>query len=318
MRRRVLPKIQANGIDIAYETVGVEDDPAILMIAGFSTPLTGWPDSLSDGLAARGFRVVRFDNRDVGRSTFLPQLGAPDLAAMMASVRAGARPQSPYALDDMAADAAKLLEALGIGGAHIVGASMGGMIAQLVALNHPEKTKSFISIMSTTGRPGLPQAKPEAMQALMALPASPSREDRITTALAALKAIGSPKFPASDAELSAYLGRSVDRTPYDPEAAARQMAAIIAAPRRNDRLKTVNIPALVIHGADDPLIPIAHGEDTAKSTPGAEFLVIPDAGHDFRESMTPVYLKAIGDFVEKVEANGRTASRASAESAARE
>ena len=192
-------------------------------------------------------------------------------------------PTAPYTLDDMAADAAGLLIALGIGRAHIVGASMGGMIAQLVAIQHPAKTKSLISIMSTTGRRGLPREKPEAMQALLAAPASPSREDRIATALAAVKAIGGPGFPASDEERRAHLGRSIDRTPYDPPAAARHWAAVIATPPRNDGLKALRIPALVIHGADDPILLAAHGEDTANSIPGAELMIVPGLGHDFTE-----------------------------------
>ena len=297
-----MPQVRANGIDIAYESLGRDGDPAILLIHGLGTPLTGWPDSLCEGLVGRGFRVVRFDNRDVGRSTFRPQFGAPDLAAMMAELEAGGTPVAPYSLDDMAADAAALLDALGISRAHVVGASMGGMIAQLVAINHPSKTKSLVSIMSTTGRPGLPRERPEALRALMALPASPGRADRIATALAAVKAIGGPGFPASDEERRAYLGRSVDYTPYDPPAAARQMAAVIAAPPRNDRLKTLKIPALVIHGADDPVLLAAHGEDTARSIPGAELLLVPGLGHDFTEAATALYLKAIGDFVAEVEA----------------
>jgi pimeloyl-ACP methyl ester carboxylesterase len=300
-----MPQVRANGIDIAYDSLGRDGDPAIVMIHGLGTPLTGWPDSLCEGLVARRFRVVRFDNRDVGRSTFLPQLGAPDLAAMMAERVAGRTPVAPYSLDEMAADAAALLDALGIKRAHVVGASMGGMIAQLVAINHPAKTKSLISIMSTTGRPGLPREKREAMQALTALPASPSRDDRIATAIAAVKAIGGPGFPASDEERRAYVGRSVDYTPFDPPAAARQLAAAIAAPPRHDRLKTLKIPALVIHGADDPIIPAAHGEDTAVSIPGAELMIVPGLGHDFTESAAALYLKAIGDFVAKVEAQER-------------
>ncbi len=300
-----MPQIRANGIDIAYDSLGRDGDPAILLIHGFNTPLTGWRDSICDGLVARDFRVVRFDNRDIGRSTFLTQLGAPDLAAMMVAAEAGRAPLAPYSLDDMAADAAGLLDALGIERAHSVGASMGGMIAQLVAINHPAKTKSLISIMSTTGRPGLPREKPEAMQALMAMPASPSRQDRLMTALAAVKAIGGPGFPASDEERRAYLGRSIDYTPYDPPSAARQMAAAIAAPPRNDRLKTLKIPALVIHGADDPVLLPAHGQDTAQSIPGAELLIVPGLGHDFTESAATLYLRAIGDFVAKVEARER-------------
>ncbi|MBV9289912.1 MAG: alpha/beta fold hydrolase, partial [Hyphomicrobiales bacterium] len=161
-----MAQIRANGIDIEYESVGREDDPAILLIMGLAASLIFWPDSLCQGLAAKGFRVVRFDNRDIGKSTHLAALGWPDLGAMMAERKKGTRSVPPYTLDDMAADAAGLIAALGVERAHIVGASMGGMIAQLVAINHPERTKSLVSIMSTAARPGLPEAKPEAMAAI--------------------------------------------------------------------------------------------------------------------------------------------------------
>ncbi len=297
-----MPRVRANGVELEYESTGREGDPAILLIMGFASALTGWPDSLCQGLAARGFRVIRFDNRDVGRSTHLAQLGAPDLSGMIAKLRSGQIPAAPYSLDDMAADAAGLLAALGIDRAHVVGASMGGMIAQLVAINHPAKAKSLVSIMSTTGRYDLPQGKPEAFAAIMAPPASFDREDRIIRGIEVWRVIGSPGYPASDAELRAKVERGVDYAPYDPAGNARQMAAIVVAPPRNDRLMSVTIPALVIHGADDPLIPVGGGEDTARSIPGAELVVVPGMGHDFPESLVPVYLKAIGNFVAKVEA----------------
>ncbi len=300
-----MPRVQANGIDIEYESIGREGDPAILLIMGFSGPLTFWPDSLCEGLTKKGLRVVRFDNRDIGRSTHLTELGAPDLSAMMAKRTAGGYPAAPYSLDDMAADAAGLMTALGIDRAHVVGASMGGMIAQLVAINHPAKAKSLVSIMSTTGRPDLPPGKPEAFAAIMAPPAGVSREDRIARGIEVWRVIGSPGFRASDAELRAHVERSVDYAPFDPAGIARQMAAIVSAPPRNDRLKSLEIPALIIHGADDPLIPVGGGEDTAKSIPGAELLVVPGMGHDFPEPLVPTYLEAIGDFVEKVERRGR-------------
>ena len=302
-----MPKIRANGIDIAYESRGRDGDPAILMIHGMNTPLTGWPNSLCDGLAAKGFRVIRFDNRDVGLSTRLAQFGSPDLAAMMAKIEAGEKVIPPYSLDDMAADAAGLLDGLGIARAHIVGASMGGMIAQLVAINHPSKTKSLVSIMSTTARPGLPRADPDVMARLMTVSPSPSREDRIATAVAAAKAVGGAGFQESDEERRAYWGLSVDYTPFDPPSAARQMAAVIAAWPRNGALGTLKIPALVIHGADDPALPAAHGEDTARSIPGAELLLVPGLGHDFTKKAAQLYLEAIGAFVAKVEAKERSA-----------
>jgi pimeloyl-ACP methyl ester carboxylesterase len=300
-----MPQVRTNGIDIAYESFGCTTDPAILLIMGFSGALVGWPDSLCAGLAAKGFRVIRFDNRDVGRSTHLDALGRPDLKALIADATAGKPVAAPYALDDMAADAIGLLDALGIDSAHVVGASMGGMIAQLVALNHPGKAKSIVSIMSTTGRRDLPPGKPEAFAAVMTPPASAAREDRIARGLMVWRVIGSPGFPATEQELTDYVTRSADYAPYDPVGIARQMAAVLAAPPRNKRLRSVRLPALVIHGDADPLIPVSGGEDTARSIPGAELLIVPGMAHDFRESLVPIYLKAIGDFAAKVEAEDK-------------
>jgi pimeloyl-ACP methyl ester carboxylesterase len=299
-----MPHIRANGTDIAYESFGREGDAAIVLIHGVNTPLTGWPDSLVTGLVARGFRVVRFDNRDIGRSENFSALGVPNVAALMATLKAGGRPVGPYGLEAMADDAAGLLDALGIERAHIVGASMGGMIAQLVALNHPAKAKGLISIMSSTGRPGLPTGDPSAMRALFTMPKSPSRADRLETAIAATKAISGSGFPQSDAELSAYLSRSIDYTPFDPAAAARHSAAVIAAAPRGDRLARLALPALVIHGGDDPIMPPAHGEDTARAIPGAKLLIVPGMGHDFKEALMPTWIAAIGDFAAEVEAKG--------------
>jgi pimeloyl-ACP methyl ester carboxylesterase len=296
-----MPTVHANGLDIEYESFGRDGDPAILLIPGFASTLISWPDSLCDGLAAKGFRVIRFDNRDIGRSTHLTALGQMNLAAMIAKVEAGETVASPYSLDDMAADAAALLTALGVDRAHIAGASMGGMIAQLFALNHPQRAKSLISIMSTTQRRGLPNGKPEAFAAIVTPPASPSREDRIARGLAVWRVIGSPGYPPTDQELLAFVTRNIDYAPYDPPGIGRQMAAVLAAPPRHERLTTLKIPALVIHGADDPLIPASGGEDVARSVPGAELLIVPGLGHDFTEAAVPIYLKAIGDFAGKVE-----------------
>src|ERR1700733_6298657 len=173
--RSDMARVHANGIDIEYESFGREGDPAILLIMGFAAQMTMWQQALCEQLAAKGFRVIRFDNRDIGLSTHLSHLPAPNPGELMARRMSGQPVEVPYQLDDMAADAAALLAALDIKSAHIVGASMGGMIAQLVAINHPEVTKSLLSIMSTTGRPDLPPAKPEAMAALITPPASDSR-----------------------------------------------------------------------------------------------------------------------------------------------
>ena len=295
-----MPQVRANNIDIEYESFGRDSDPVVLLIMGFSGQLTLWPASFCDGLAAQGYRVIRFDNRDVGKSTHLAHLGAPDIAGLMAAVMSGGEATAPYALDDMAADAAGLLEALSISGAHIVGASMGGMIAQVFAINHPAKTKSLVSIMSTTGRRDLPPARPEAMAALMTPPASSSREHRIAAAMHTWRTIGSPGYPATEAELRAGAERDIDRAPYDPAGIARQMAAIVAAAPRNEKLKAVVAPTLVIHGMDDPLVPMEGGKDTAAAIPGAELALIPGMAHDFTDALAPVYLERIGGFLKKL------------------
>lgn len=296
-----MPQARANGIAIEYESFGRQSDPTILLIMGFAAQLVMWPVALCEGLAARGFRVIRYDNRDAGKSTHLSKLGAPNpMEAMMKRV-AGETVTAPYALDDMAQDAASLLGELGVGSAHIVGASMGGMIAQLVAAKHPEHTRSLTSIMSTTGRADLPPGKPEAMAALTTPPASDSREDRIAAGLRVAHALGSPGFKATEEEVRKTVEAAVDRVPMDNDAVARQLMAIVAAPARNDLLKTVKAPSQVIHGADDPILTIEGGKDTAEAIPGAKLHVVPGMAHDFAPKLVPIYIQLIGDFAQSVE-----------------
>jgi pimeloyl-ACP methyl ester carboxylesterase len=297
-----MPHVRANGIDIEYESFGRERDPLILLIMGFAAHLLFWPETLCEGLAAKGFRVVRFDNRDIGKSTHLAGQPAPDPRALFAEVMAGRRPDVPYTLDDMADDAVGLLDALGVERAHIVGASMGGMIAQLVAINHAERAKSLISIMSTTGRRDLPSGNPETLSALFRPPNSDSRDDLIKASILVQKALASPGFPSSEAEMRERAERRTDRAPFDLGGLARQSAALIVAPPRNALLQNVRCPTLVLHGADDPVIPAAAAKDTAESIPGAQLVVVPGMSHDFPAGLVPIYLKHIGDFVAKVEA----------------
>jgi pimeloyl-ACP methyl ester carboxylesterase len=207
----------------------------------------------------------------------------------------------PYTLDDMAADTVGLLDALGIEQAHIVGASMGGMIAQIVAAKHGARAKSLVSIMSTTGRRDLPPGKPEAMAVLVTPPASTSREDRLAAGKRIWRTIGSPGYPATEQELDEVIQHEIDRVPFEPTGAARQLFAIVVSEPRNEILKNVRCPALVIHGADDPLIPVEGGKDTAASIPGAQLLIVPGMAHDFTEALVPVYLKHIGGFISSVE-----------------
>jgi pimeloyl-ACP methyl ester carboxylesterase len=297
-----MPQVRANGIDIEYESFGLERDPLVLLIMGFGAHLLFWPEALCEGLAAKRFRVVRFDNRDIGKSTHLVGESAPDPRALFAEVMAGKRPHVPYTLNDMADDAVGLMDALGARRAHIVGASMGGMIAQLIAINHPNRTKSLISIMSTTGRRDLPAGNAETLSVLFRPPNSASRDDLIEASILVQKALASPGFPMSEAEMRARAERRTDRAPFDLAGLARQSAALIVAPPRNALLNQVRCPTLVLHGADDPVIPAAAAKDTAESIPGAELVIVPGMSHDFAAGLVPVYLKHIGDFLAKAEA----------------
>lgn len=292
-----MPRVQANGIEIEYESFGRESDPVVLLIMGLGGQLTIWPEAFCEGLAGRGFRVIRYDNRDAGKSTHLVEAGVPDIPGLMGRAIRGEPVVTPYALTDMAQDAVGLLDALGVDRAHIVGASMGGMIAQLVAAHHPDRTLSLTSIMSSSGRRDLPPARPEAMEALMAPPPGEGREDRIVASMRAWRVIGSPGHPATDAELRADAERDIDRVPYEPTGTTRQMAAILAAPPRNDILGSITAPSLVIHGADDPLVPVEAGRDTAAAIPGAALIVVPGMGHDITVSLTPVLEKHVGEFL---------------------
>jgi pimeloyl-ACP methyl ester carboxylesterase len=196
------------------------------------------------------------------------------------------------------------MDALGVERAHVAGASMGGMIAQLVAINHPARVKSLISIMSTTGRRDLPQGNRETLSVLFRPPKSFSRDDLIDASMLVQKALSSPGFPTSEAEMRLTAERRTDRAPFDAAGLARQSAALIAAPPRDALLRQVRCPTLVLHGADDPVIPAAAAKDTAESIAGAELIIVPGMGHDFAMGLVPVYLKHVGDFVSKVEAEG--------------
>lgn len=303
-----MPQLQANGITLEYDDHGKPGDPAVVLIMGFAAQMTMWPLSFVNGLVAKGFRVIRFDNRDIGLSSHLSHLGAPDVgAAMMAAMSGQQNKNSAYLLDDMAADVIGLLDALNIPSAHIVGASMGGMIAQVVAAKHGSRARSLVSIMSSTNRPGLPQAAPDFMAALVTPPASPGREDRIAQFKTTFRKIGSPGYPATEAEIQALAENAVDRAPYDPAGIGRQLVAILSSEPRHELLKSVTIPALVLHGEADQLVRIEGGKDTANSIPGAQFVGIPGMGHDFTEALMPEFIRHVGGFIEGVEAKAKAA-----------
>ncbi|WP_432846354.1 alpha/beta fold hydrolase [Amycolatopsis sp. CA-161197] len=266
-----MPRAAAEGCSLEYDTVGPESGEPLVVVQGLGDQLTKWADGFPQALAARGFFVIRFDNRDAGLSTSFSEAGAPDPSG-------SAKP--PYRLEDMAADVVAVLDAAGVGRAHLVGASMGGMIAQLVAAGHPHRTLSLTSVMSSTGNPALPPPTPEAVTALTAPAPDPADEKAyLDHAAAAARTLGSPAYPYDEAELRATLLSTVHRA-HNPGGVQRQLAALLADGDRRARLRHITAPTLVIHGADDPLIPPAAGEDTASTIPGARLLVLPGMGHN--------------------------------------
>ena len=298
-----MPVASANGIEIAYDDRGSRRDPAILLIMGLGTQMTAWPDAFCDGLAARGFRVVRFDNRDIGLSTKFDAAPRIDLGTVLQRVMMGQKINPPYRLTDMAADAIGLMDCLTIEKAHIVGASMGGMIAQIMAAKYLERTLSLVSIMSTSGDPGLPQAKPEAISAIMQVrPDGSDREVAIRHGMRIYKAIGSPGFPMADDELRAKVGAAFDRS-YYPAGVGRQFAAIMANGSRVEMLKKLAVPTLVLHGAEDPLVQVAAGKHTASLIAGSTFTVIPGMGHDIAAGVIAVLVEAIAAHGRKANAD---------------
>jgi pimeloyl-ACP methyl ester carboxylesterase len=267
-----------------------------LLIMGLGTQMIAWPEAFCLAIAQRGLRVVRFDNRDIGLSTKFETAAPIDLAAAFARAMAGKSVDAPYTLDDMVADAIGLMDALGIGNAHVVGASMGGMIAQIVAARYANRTRSLTSIMSSSGEPGrLPPGKPEAISALLApRPHPDDRENVIKAGVTILRVIGSPGFPTSEADLRAKVEQAADRS-YYPPGAGRHLLAILASGSRVELLRQIRVPTLVIHGADDPLVPVEGGKDTARHISGAVLKIIPGMGHDLANGLIPILVEAIAD-----------------------
>ena len=295
-----MAQITANGVRLEYDISGPEEGSPILLIMGFGTQMTSWPDEFRQMLVDAGMRVIRFDNRDVGLSQKWDGV-LPDVKAAQKAMYEGRKPDVPYGLDDMAADAAALLDALGIESAHILGASMGGMIAQLVALNHPARARSLISIYSTTGDPSLPRSTPEAQAALMGRPASNARDDVVAHSVKNRRVYASTRFAYDEERLAKLIGAAYDRSFY-PEGTLRHWAAIVAAPPRTERLTQFRVPALVLHGSSDTLIPPAAGRHTAQQIQGSEHHEIEGWGHDMPLGVIPELRELIVPFVARVEA----------------
>lgn len=284
-------KAQANGIEIEYETFGEATNPAVLLIMGLGAQLTRWPLPFVEDLVARGYFAIRYDNRDIGLSTKFDGAPVPALPALIGAMMSGQKPDVPYTLNDMAADAVGLLDALDIRRAHVMGASMGGMIAQLIAAEYPDRVLSLTSIMSSTGNPGLPPSKPEAMAVLTSRPTGNDRETMIAHGLRAEKIIGSPGYPVSEDVMRARVERDFDRMHY-PAGPGRQLAAVVANGDRRSAIATITAPTMVIHGADDPLVPVEAGRDTATTIAGAQITEVPGMGHNLPEALIPTVLDA--------------------------
>jgi pimeloyl-ACP methyl ester carboxylesterase len=273
-----MPKVQSNGIEIEYESIG-DGDP-LLLVMGLGMQLIAWPQPFCAMLAERGYRVIRFDNRDVGLTTILHEAGTPDPFAV-----AEGRAQAPYDLSDMAADTAGLLDALAIDAAHVVGVSLGGMIAQTLAIEHPARVRTLTSIMSSTGDPSLPQPEPRSLSALMEKPPD-DVEGAAAHAVGVFSVIGSPAYEM-DREMIGAMARLAYERSFAPDGAQRQFLATLASGSRTEGLRSVAVPTLVVHGEADPLIPVECGIATAEAVAGARLRTFEGMGHDFPEPLWP-------------------------------
>jgi pimeloyl-ACP methyl ester carboxylesterase len=281
-----MPRATVNGLELEYESFGDPAHTPLLLVMGLSYQMIEWDDDVCRMIADRGFWVTRFDNRDVGLSSKLDHLGAPDL---MSLVMGTAEPL--YTLGDMADDAVGILDALGVTAAHIVGVSMGGMIAQLIAINHPERVLSLTSIMSTVGGPRVVPPEPDVAAALV-VPPGPTRDARVEHSLATRRLINGAGLPFDEEGARRKAERAVDRC-FHPAGGLRQLVAIVTAPHRAPALGRLTIPTLVVHGENDPLVPPDNGRQTAAALPDPRLMMIPDMGHNLPERVWPEVVDAI-------------------------
>jgi len=299
-------QVSANGVRIEVDIQGPADGEPLLMIMGLGMQLIAWPEGLVEQLADRGFRVIRFDNRDVGLSQPFDALGKPNipLAALLHTLRLPVK--APYQLADLARDAVGVLDALGIDRAHVCGASMGGMVAQHLGFAHGQRVKSLTLMMTTSGHRGLPKESLKVRRALLSRPrpgATPAEkfENILDHYVSLYGVIGSPGYPPEPRALRERLARNVKRS-FRPQAVMRQLVAIAADDRRAERLARIAAPTLVIHGQDDPLIPVAAAHDLARRIPGARLEVIPGWGHDLPEALWPRLAGAVHAIAERARA----------------
>ncbi len=286
-------QISANGIQLEVEDHGPVTGEPLLLIMGLGMQLVAWHTDFVASLVARGFRVIRFDNRDIGLSQRYDHLGVPNLAIDSIKYAVGLKVSGPYTVADMADDSAGLLDALGIERAHVCGASMGGMIAQQLAVRHPARVKSLTLMMTSSGSRRLPGPTLKVRSAMLSRPDDANNIDSVIAHYVRLyKLIGSPAYPASDAYLYERLGMSVRRS-YRPQGTVRQMVAIAADGNRSELLAQIKAPTQVIHGQDDPLVPVAAGHDLTAKINGAQLDVIEGMGHDLPVALWPRFVAGI-------------------------
>ena len=294
--------VTANGLTIDVEQFGDPAAPPVLLIMGLAMPAAAWPAELIDRLLLHGLRVIRFDNRDAGGSARVSGASRRNVQVAMARALMRLPVHAAYTLDDMADDAAGVLDALGIARAHVVGASMGGMIAQMLAARRPERVATLTSIMSSSGNPS-PRVAFGSSRALRVLLRRPGRLDNVESITEHLMhvfaVIGSPGFRAEPHAMRAHMAE-VARRGYDPAGAKRQLLAVLASGDRRTLLERITAPTLVIHGADDPLVPVAAGIDTARHIHGAQLKIIPGMGHDFAPSLQPIIADWIAAHIRRV------------------
>ena len=286
-----MANVQANGIRIEYDTFGRRGDRPLLLVMGLGAQMIHWRTEFCEQLADAGHFVIRYDNRDTGLSTKFDAAGVPDMAAIVVQMAEGKPIETPYTLLDMADDGFGVLDALDVPAAHICGASMGGMIVQAMAIRNRGRVKSLTSIMSTTGNRELPPAKAEAMAALMSPPGT-TRDEVVARSISVSKVIGSPGYPADPAEVRERALEAYERAHY-PVGVARQMAAVASNGSRKEALAQLDVPALVIHGKADPLVPVEGGIDTHEALRGSQLMVIDGMGHDLPKQVWPQIVAGI-------------------------